>query len=341
MSNIQMPSYRPVAVRLRSLALLALLAGAVCAAASISAAMTHPVSVASMTVTPGVVVAVAEASRPVTAGAGTASPSPAAGTIAGMAVGPPPPGVDVPAATESLEPDLVLLGSWTVAYVVGAENGDGANIEIPLRRFDGLVLKPGATFDFWNAVGEVSRRTGYRPGGVIIGNHIDPDGALAGGICTVSTALFDAAVWAGLEIVSRTSHGGYLAKYPLGLDAAVAKGDGFRQTMAFRNDTTETIKVRTVSTPGIARVDLYGATALDRRVTFSAPAISHRRPAPDRHVRTAALPRGQRQRVEPASDGMTVSVTRTVRDSSGLLVHRDRFVSVYGPLTGLVRDGTG
>ena len=141
--------------------------------------------------------------------------------------------------SRSLEPDLVLLGSWTVAYVVGPANGQGANIVIPLRRLDGLVIRPGATFDFWTAVGEVTRRTGYRAGAIIVGHHVDPDGALAGGICTVSTALFDAAARAGLPITARTSHGGYLAKYPLGLDAAVAKGDHRRQTLAFRNDTTE------------------------------------------------------------------------------------------------------
>ena len=130
----------------------------------------------------------------------------------------------------SLEPDLVLLGSWTVAYVVGPANGQGANIVIPLHRLDGLVIRPGTTLDFWTAVGEVTRRTGYRLGAIIVGHHVDPDGALAGGICTVSTALFDAAARAGLQITARTSHGGYLAKYPLGLDAAVAKGDHRRQT---------------------------------------------------------------------------------------------------------------
>ena len=138
----------------------------------------------------------------------------------------------------SLEPDLVLLGSWTVQYVVGPANGDAANIVIPLRRLDRRVIKPGATFDFWTAVGEVSRRTGYRRGAIIVGHRIDVDGALAGGICTVSTALFNAAARAGLQIRARRSHSGYLTKYPLGLDAAVAKGDHFRQTMAFRNDTT-------------------------------------------------------------------------------------------------------
>ena len=94
----------------------------------------------------------------------------------------------------------------------------------------------------------------------------------------------------------RTSHGGYLAKYPLGLDAAVAKGDHGRQTLAFRNDTTEPIVIRTVSTPGVARVDLYGPAALGRTVEFSAPVISHRQPAHDRHVRTMSLRRGEHRR---------------------------------------------
>ena len=163
----------------------------------------------------------------------------------------------------------VLLGSSTIVYKVGRENGQGANIEITLRHLDGLVVRPGATFDFWRAGGEVSRRTGYRQGGLIVGDHIEETGALAGGICTVSTALFDAAARAGLRILSRTSHGGYLARYPLGLDAAVAKSDRSRQTMAFRNDTAEPIVIRTVSSPGIARVDLYGAAPLQRQVAFS------------------------------------------------------------------------
>ncbi len=244
-------------------------------------------------------------------------------------------------STGSLEPDLVLLGSWTVGYVVGPANGNGANIVIPLRRLDRQVIKPGAMFDFWTAVGEVSRRTGYRRGGIIAGHWVDPDGALAGGICTVSTALFNAAARAGLEIAARTSHSGYLAKYPLGLDAAVAKGDGSRQTMAFRNDTTAPIVIRTVSTPGIARVDLYGPIALGRTVSFSQPAVSGRQKAHDRHVRTSSLRRGDHRRVQARSDGMTVVVTRTVRAADGHMMRRDRWTSVYRWLGGLVLDGTG
>ncbi len=233
------------------------------------------------------------------------------------------------------------MGSSTIAYDVGPENGDGVNIEIPLARLDGLVLEPGAKFDFWKAVGEVSRKSGYRLGAIIDGDHLEPRGALAGGICVASSAMFEAAARSGLAIVSRRSHGGYLAKYPLGLDAAVTKSGGGRQDLIFRNDTDQRIVVRTTSTPGMARVDLYAAVPIGRTVTISDPTVRHRQPAHDRVERSTKLARGETRRVEPKSDGMTVSVKRTVRDAQGQVVHRDTWVSVYRPLTGLLKVGSG
>jgi vancomycin resistance protein YoaR len=246
-----------------------------------------------------------------------------------------------PVTAPSLEPDLVLAGTWTVQYRVGPENGYGVNIDLPLRHLDRQTIRPGRTFDFWKAVGEVSRRAGYRMSGVIVGDHIDPNGAIGGGICTVSSALFNAAARAGLAITARTSHGVYLAKYPLGLDAAVAKDVGWAQTMAFRNDTRQTLLIRTVSAPGIARVDLYAAESLGRTVTFSDPRISHRVKATDRHLRTSALPAGTHQRRRDGSDGMVVVVDRLVADATGRIIHRDRWISRYRPLRGLVLDGIG
>jgi vancomycin resistance protein YoaR len=244
-------------------------------------------------------------------------------------------------ADPSLEPSLVLLGSWTIRFEVGPANGNGVNVDIPLRHLDGQIIRPGDTFDFWKAVGEVSRRAGYRRGGMIVADHVDTHGALAGGICTVSTAVFNAALRAGLDITARTAHRGYLAKYPLGLDAAVAKGTGWAQTMAFRNDTSQPITLRTVSEPGLARVDLYAKAALGRAVTLSDPAISDRHRARDRHVKTSKLMAGESRRKAEASDGMTVVVKRVVKDSTGRVVHRDTWRSRYRVLNGTVLDGTG
>jgi vancomycin resistance protein YoaR len=279
-------------------------------------------------------------------GAPRATPTPASAAQSSMALG-----TTVPQTIEdrprvvvddpSLEPALVLLGTWTVRYEVGPANGNGVNIDIPLRRLDGQVIRPGATFDFWRAVGEVSRRAGYRRGGMIVGDHVDPQGALAGGICTVSTAVFNAALRAGLDITARTGHRGYLSKYPLGLDAAVAKGTGWAQTLAFRNDSKQSIILRTVSEPGLARVDLYANASLGRIVTLSDPAISDRHRAHDRHVATSKLAVGESRRKAEASDGMAVVVKRVVMDANGRVLHRDTWRSRYRVLNGTVLDGTG
>jgi vancomycin resistance protein YoaR len=125
------------------------------------------------------------------------------------------------------------------------------------------------------------------------------------------------------------------------MDAAVSKGDGSRQTVAFRNDTSVRILIRTVSDPGVARVDLYGATTLGRTVELGQPVLRDRHRAHDRRVATPSLPRGERKRLEPSGDGMTVSVTRIVRDAVGHVLHRDRWISRYRPLRGLVLVGTG
>ena len=61
--------------------------------------------------------------------------------------------------------------------------------------------QPGAVFDFWAGLGEVSFRTGYRLGGAIVGGHSVEGKALAGGICAASTTLFNAALRGGFEIL--------------------------------------------------------------------------------------------------------------------------------------------
>ena len=72
---------------------------------------------------------------------------------------------------------------------------------------------------------------GLREGGAIINGRTEPQGALAGGICSCSTTLFNAALRAGFEMGARRNHYYYIDRYPLGLDATVfISGSGSVQT---------------------------------------------------------------------------------------------------------------
>jgi vancomycin resistance protein YoaR len=233
-------------------------------------------------------------------------------------------------------PLLVRVGSWTTYYQVSAHNGFAANITIPARRLDGMVVGPGEVFDFWNALGEVSFRTGYRLGGAIVGGHSVEGKALAGGICAASTTLFNAAARGGLEILTRSPHWYYITRYPLGLDATVSQS----QTMRFRNDTTHPILIKAYASPGTVRFEIWSVPN-GRTVSWSRPSVRNVVPGSDSVQYTSTLPRGERERIEWPVDGKDVSITRTVRNVDGLVVHRDVFVSHYHRMIGIMLIGQG
>jgi vancomycin resistance protein YoaR len=231
-------------------------------------------------------------------------------------------------------PLVERVGSWTTYYPVGPGNGFSANISVPARRLDGVVIKPGQTFDFWGALGEISFRTGYRMGNAIIGGHTAEGRALAGGICSTSTTLFNAAARAGLEIVSRRPHWYYISRYPLGLDATVSE----TQNMRFRNDTAHPILIKSFASPGIVRFDIWSLPN-GRTVTWSRPHVTNVVRGYDTVQYTSALRRGERKRIEYPVDGKHVVVTRTVRDARGRVVNSDTFVSNYHRMVGITLVG--
>ena len=207
---------------------------------------------------------------------------------------------------------------------------------MPTRVLNGTVVAPGAVFDFWAGLGEVSLRTGYRLGGAIVGGHSVEGKALAGGICAASTTLFNAALRGGFEILTRQPHWYYITRYPLGLDATVSGS----QTMRFRNDTAYPILIRGFASPGVVRYEIWSVPN-GRTVYLSRPQVSNVVEGSDSTVQTTSLPAGQTLRTEWPVDGKDVVVTRTVRDANGRIIHQDAFVSHYHRMIGILQVGIG
>jgi vancomycin resistance protein YoaR len=236
------------------------------------------------------------------------------------------------------------ISTWTTYFPISEKNGFGANIWIPAEDIDGYVVGPGEWFDFWKAVGPVTRERGYRSGGAIINGRTEPQGALAGGICSCSTTLFNAALRAGFEMGDRRNHYYYIDRYPIGLDATVFKSSsGSVQTMSWRNDTKYPVLIRGIGTrdgsAGYVRFDLYSVPT-GRQVSFSKPVIKNGRYASDSVQYTSSMPAGTSKRIEYPVDGKDVWVTRTVRDRNGNVVHQETYYSHYARITGVVLVGT-
>jgi vancomycin resistance protein YoaR len=244
---------------------------------------------------------------------------------------------------EAARPKMKKISEWTTYFPINDHNGYGANIWLPALAIDGTVVGPGETFDFWDAVGEVSTATGYRRGGAIINGKTEPQGALAGGICSCSTTLFNAALRAGFEMGARRNHYYYIDRYPLGLDATVfISASGSKQTMSWTNDTDYPVLIRGYKirkgSSGYVRFALYSVPT-GRKVVVGAPTVKNVRPASDTIEYTSTLAPGAKKRVEYPVDGKQVWRTVTVYDRAGKELHRVTYYSNYSRVTGLTLVG--
>jgi vancomycin resistance protein YoaR len=238
-------------------------------------------------------------------------------------------------------PKMRKVSEWTTYFPIAEKNAFGANIWIPAMDLDGHVVAPGETFDFWKSIGPVTRARGYRDGGAIINGRTELQGALAGGICSTSTTLFNAALRAGYEMGARRNHYYYIDRYPMGLDATVFKSGSSTQTMEFTNDTRYPVLIRAYKIreggAGYVKFALYSVPT-GRKVSFSKPTVKNFRPASDTIQYTSSLPKGASERVEFPVDGMQVWVTRTVR-KNGEVLHRETYFSNYARITGITMVG--
>ena len=155
------------------------------------------------------------------------------------------PQVIAPSVTRAqLESEIVLLSTFKTPLRNNSGNTEGrlANVAKGCAYFNGMVVKAGESVSFNKVTGKRTERNGWFPAQEIAyGEYVDGFG---GGICQVSSTLYNAVVGAGLEIVKRSNHGlvvGYLDK---GLDATVAdNGPDF----VFKNNTGADIYIQAES----------------------------------------------------------------------------------------------
>ena len=249
------------------------------------------------------------------------------------------------AMAEAAAPQMTKVSEWTTYFPISEKNGFGANIWIPALEIDGYVVGPHETFDFWDAIGPVTRERGYRDGGAIINGRTEPQGALAGGICSCSTTLFNAALRGGYEMGARRNHYYYIDRYPLGLDATVfISASGSVQTMSWTNDTEFPVLIRGYKIKdgnrGYVKFELYSVPN-GRRVEIGAPVVKDVRRASDSTQLTSTLPAGTRKRIEYPVDGKKVWRSVTVYNADGTVLRQTTYYSNYARITGIVLIGQG
>jgi vancomycin resistance protein YoaR len=217
-------------------------------------------------------------------------------------------------------PKLARTSTFTTYFPVSKSRH--ANIATGASQFDGVVIMPGQTFSFWNLLGPVTVERGYAFAGAIIENRSD-ENVIGGGLCQVSTTMFNAVSTLGYQIDERHAHGYLIERYPLGLDAAVFDpGVDFKWT----NDTATPVFLWSWVSDTSVTFDVWGLPT-GRTVTFSDAVQRNFIDVPAEQPADAAFPKGYSIR------GRDAIRVRTVVES-GKVVHQDTFFSHYAPVWG-------
>lgn len=214
------------------------------------------------------------------------------------------------------------------------------NVKLAAERLNGILVKPGETFSFNNALGDVSAFTGYKQAYIIKnGKTILGDG---GGVCQVSTTLFRALLNAGLPILERYAHAYRVSYYeqesPPGLDATV-----YAPTvdLKFKNDTKNHILIQTSVDMNNLELNfhLYG-TKDGRKTILSEPVVTNQTPPPpDLYQDDATLAKGTIKQVDYSALGARVTFTRLVtKDGKDYI--SETYTSNYRPWQAVYLKGT-
>jgi vancomycin resistance protein YoaR len=208
------------------------------------------------------------------------------------------------------------------------------NVELVSHLIDGHLIAPGAVFSFNKTTGERNAAKGFLEAPVIVNGELQT--GLGGGVCQVSTTVFNAAYEAGLPILARTNHALYISHYPQGRDATV---DYPGIDLQFRNDTGHWLLLRTFVTPSSLVVTLYGAP-LHRRVESETAPLLVTGPVPVKKVKDPTLLKGTQEIDQQGTPSMSTSVHRRVYDANGKLLYDDVFYSSYRGETQVMLVGT-
>ncbi len=224
-----------------------------------------------------------------------------------------------------------LVSTYTTEY--GGVPNRIHNVQLVARLVDDKLIAPGAEFSFNKTTGERTAAKGFLVAPVIVNGEVTT--GLGGGVCQVSTTVFNAAFEAGVKITDRTNHALYISHYPQGRDATVDYPD---VDLRFVNDTGHWLLLRTFVGPSSLTVSLYGTPTRRKVESTTAPLVAHGKVKVKKTVDPTLKP-GEQVIDDPGEPALTTSVTRDVYAANGKLLYHDVWYSSYRAAPELLRVG--
>ncbi len=214
-----------------------------------------------------------------------------------------------------------VIASYTTKYNPNEINRTH-NMSLAASKVNGTVVAPGQTFSYNNTVGKRTVSAGYRDAKIFENGRV-VDG-LAGGICQVSTTIYNAVLYADMEIVERKNHSFAVSYAPMGQDATVVWG---AIDFKFRNNTKNPIKLTASVSGGKVTVNILSIKERNFKVDIQNTIVSTK-PFETKYVTDETLEEGVEKVVQSGINGATVRSVRTVYEN-GKTVKTETLPSSY------------
>ncbi|WP_352400388.1 VanW family protein [Anaerotignum sp.] len=215
-----------------------------------------------------------------------------------------------------------LIGSYTTKYTANDKNRN-TNLVVGCKYLNGSIIAPGEVFSASEGLGEQTYERGYRDAGVYVNGKVEA--GMGGGVCQITSTLYNAAIYAELEIVERHPHSMTVGYVPLGRDAAIA---GNYKDLKIKNNTEYPIYLEAYAANGVLEVKLYGHEIHEpgRKVEFET-VFEASIPKPNEIIKEdPEKPEGQREVTHTGRTGSKVSVNKKVFQN-GKQISKDWFSS--------------
>lgn len=226
-----------------------------------------------------------------------------------------------------------LLSTFSTKYDA-SNTPRTTNLRLAMNKLNGVVVSPGETFSYNKTLGKRTAKAGYKEAGGFAGGRVVQ--TLAGGICQISSTLYDAVVYANLEIVERHNHM-FLAGYVgAGKDATVVYG---AYDFKFKNTRKYPVMLKTSIGGGVARIDIFGIKEdVEYEVEISSKILSY---TPFKVIKEndSSLAPGKERVTQNGMNGCK-SITYKILKLNGKEVSRTVLSSdTYDPMNKIIKVG--
>lgn len=206
-----------------------------------------------------------------------------------------------------------LLATYSTRYD-GGNLDRTTNLRIACQKINDRVILPGETFSYNKTLGERTAAAGYKNAKVYENGQV-VDG-IGGGICQISSTLYNSVLMSNMEIVERRNHQFVTSYTPAGRDATVVYG---MTDFKFKNTRTYAVKIQASCSNGIATVSIYGIKEENEyTVSFSTKTISTI-PYSVQYVNDSTLANGTEKVKQVGANGM-ITETYIIKSLNGKVV---------------------